>query len=274
MASSSHRTNNVRLGVKALCFVLLGASICIGSRAVSSDQEEDDGYDHLKALGHFVDAIYPDLAHHGLATLTMTASFDDGGFNMATMSIELHPCRESGVSMEKKPVHYCGESVRPGDRPFLGATVKFRPDKERPIFAFNAAGTFVSEQVETIRDEFKEKLYAEDESRDKQRYWTTQDALEVLRSKKPSYGPENKTALLKWLPFREIRQFTGCKLRPESAQFEVKRSPDILPKTVPPRLEWVVRGVVPAIEKMKEEKCSASFEPFEGNLTSFEVTLP
>ena len=83
----------------------------------------------------------------------------------------------SGVSVEKKPVHYCGAPTRPGDKPFVYATVGFNSEEQRPIVFFNASGTFVSGESEAVRKLFKEKSYSENDIGDKERYWTDQDAL-------------------------------------------------------------------------------------------------
>ena len=92
----------------------------------------------------------------------------------------------------------------------------------------------------------------------------------MLESKHPSYGPDHKAAFLRWVPLDSIQQFTGCRLRPESAQFEVRRRPDPERRVVSPGLEWVLKGAEPATGKLKEAECTATFEPFEGHMTALD----
>jgi hypothetical protein len=250
----------------SVCLVLVvGVYI---SFAATADRPGNNDFQRVGVLEQFLRAIYPDLADQGSGLATVKLPFSQGSFQIVSVDFEFQPCRWSGVTMEKKPVHYCGERARPGDKPFIHTIVEFGSEEQPPIFSFNAIGTFVSGELDAVREKFKEKSYSENDVDDKQRNWTAKDVLEALRSENPRYGPDHKAELLREVPLAPIQQFTRCKLRPESAQFEVRRQSDLI--LALPKLEWVLKGTEPETEKLKEAECTASFEPFEAHMTSFE----
>jgi len=124
-------------------------------------------------------------------------------------------------------------------------------DQRRPfIFEFNASGSFVAGKLQAIRDQFKDRVYSDFDLRDKHRYWTKDDALKTLQSNNPKYGPDHKKEFLASLPIQGIQEITGCKLRVESAEFEV-----LLLTTQPPQLEWSVHGDAAATENLDKGEC-------------------
>jgi len=141
--------------------------------------------------------------------------------------------------------------------------MSLQADKDRPISWFNVKGSFVADaELQAVRDRFKDRVYS-DEFKDKQRYWTEADALKALRSKNPRYDPDHKKEFLATLSTDAIEKVTDCKLRTDSARFEVRRG-----SSLPPRLEWVLDGDAPATQTSRQAACWASFEPFSGHLTA------
>jgi hypothetical protein len=196
--------------------------------------------------------------YQGLASLQI--GFGSGAFQTASVQFEFHPCRMSGVSSQPSTTPYCGAT--PPERPFLKAQFGFSRDQKRPfVLGYNARGSFISAKLEALRDQFKDKVYSDYDLRDKQRYWVTADALQFLHSNDPKFGPENRKQFIAFLPIQAIEQTTGCKLHPESAEFQIVGP-------LNPELEWTVRGVAAATKHYEERECWAMFEPFEGRLTA------
>jgi hypothetical protein len=192
-------------------------------------------------------------------------------FQMGSFGLEFHPCRLSGVSItpiqrgqapSPPPIPYCGVPQSPEDKPFLNVSVGLGADRHRPfISGFNASGSFINGKLQTIRDQFKDRVHAEFDFRDKQRYWTKDDALKALLSTNPKYGTDHKQEFLASVPIQAIQETTGCKL-PWSAEFV------ILFLNTPPQLEWSVEGDAAATEASAAGECWAWFEPFDGHLTA------
>ena len=67
-------------------------------------------------------------------------------------------------------------------------------------------------------------------------------------------------------PVAVFVDLTGCRLRPDSAEFVVA-----VLKDQPPELKWHVGGDVNDPRLSKTTGCSTTFEPFEGRLTSFSM---
>jgi hypothetical protein len=229
------------------------------NNAAQVQQIETLDYDPLAAFALFLHSVYPDLdTYQGLASLQI--GFGSGAFQTASVQFEFHPCRMSGVSSQPSTTPYCGAT--PPERPFFKAQFGFSRDQKRPfVLGYNARGSFISAKLEALRDQFKDKVYSDYDLRDKQRYWGTADALQFLHSNDAKFGPENQKQFIAFLPIQAIEQTTGCKLRPESAEFQIGG-----PRN--PELEWTVHGVAAATKHHEEGECWAMFEPFEGRLTA------
>jgi hypothetical protein len=232
-----------------LTLVVLGSStVC--AQDTTGNTTKAPTYDPLGVLAQFLDVVYPDLGagHQGLATLKV--SFD-GVFVLGGVELEFHPCRISGVSTEPSPVPYCGDHSHDA-KPFFNANIDFGRDKRTPILSFVASGTFIDDiRIQKIQ-EMRQRL---------PRNWTHEEALELLQSANPQYGPEHKKEFAASVPIEGIQEVTGCRLRPESAEFGINLSQ--IPRL---QFDWTVRGVAPAIDSPKEVNCWASFEPFDGHL--------
>jgi len=227
-------------------------------KAEETQQIEVMDYDPFTALALFLRAVYPDLdSYQGLASLQ--TGFGSSTFQFGNVGFEFYPCRMSGVSVQPSPIPYCGTAP---EKPFLKASLSFGQDRQRPfVFGYNARGSFISGRLENLRDQFKDKVYSDYDLRDKQRYWMTADAMEFLHLNNAKFGPDNRKEFIASLPIQAIERTTGCKLRPESAEFQIRG-----PRN--PELEWTVRGTAVATKHRKEEECWAMFEPFEGRLTA------
>lgn len=229
-----------------------------------SGQSEDPGhtggfnYDRIELIGEFLKAAYPDLTEAD-GMLTLTAVFP----HSATINITFRRCRPgSGVSPQPHmrgdrptppPLPSCGDTFPSGKDSFLSATIRLGTDENRPIASFDAIGKFIIDpKLQSIRDKLKEKPH-----------WADNEALEELHTSMPKYGPPRKNEFLAIIPIEAIRKVTGCKLRPESTEFVVR-----LWENLPPLLEWRVRGEAPGTETLRESDCWASFEPFQGRMTS------
>ncbi|HKW24569.1 MAG TPA: hypothetical protein VJN48_02220 [Terriglobales bacterium] len=260
--------STVRIRILLLLIVL---SIIFGQQKAFSlpgqngDQQGTDrrsesqhtGYEPFEVMSRFLLAVYPDLAEQQ-GESTFDTPFSGGKFNLASVRFEFQPCRWSGVTQHSL-LPYCGV---PQKERFLGAYVMFGRDKRRPILHFNASGTFIDSQLQAVREQFKSRVLTEYDLKDRKRYWMREEALQALTAKNPKYGPDHKKDFLASLPIAGLQDITGCRLRPETAEFKV-----VFLKTMPPALEWTVRGdEVP--DGQEKEECSASFEPFAGRLTS------
>jgi hypothetical protein len=258
----------LRKGFTFVCVILTATALKLAGQAEKSPRLEElvGNYDRIELTSKFLRAVYPELAQ-AVGMLTLDAVFPDSG----EINFTLRRCRAgSGIAGGEVP----GTPARPRipncwpppsqEESLLSAEISFGEDRHRPILRFNVTGTFIMDPgLQAVRDQFKGKAYSEYDMRDKQRYWTEEDAVEALRSKNPKYGPEHKKDFLSILPIDTIRKLTGCKLRPNSATFDVKLQP-----SSPPTLEWVVHGDAAATESLKETECWAYFEPFEGRLTA------
>jgi hypothetical protein len=239
------------LVVALVAIWLIAGNNAVDARDVGGNGRENGGYDRLELLSRFLRGVYPDLVDkQGLSTLQI--AFTSGVFELTSVNFEFHPCRMSGVSLEAAALPYCGAPSSVGDKPFLGATVDFGTDKRRPIRSFTASGSLVDDnRLRDIRRQFDGS-------------WKEDDALRALQSANPIYGPEHKKEFIASLPIRDIQDVAGCRLRPESAEFVVK-----LWGTLPPELQWTVRGDAAATQMLNEKTdCWASFEPFAGRMTA------
>jgi hypothetical protein len=254
------------MGKLILTTVLVAAWIFSGVKVASaqlapqtslSDSKIKSGYDPLDLLAQFLNAVYPDLAdHQGLATLKIHF---DNGFVLGGVDFEFHPCRMSGVSAEASNQPDCGASF-PNTKPFLSANIDFGRNGRRPIMTFTASGTFIDDpRIEKIQ-QLRQGLHKE---------WSKEDALEVLRSTSPRFGPDREKEFLASLPFARIEELTGCRLRPESTEFDVR--PEQIPRL---QFSWTVHGAVFAEGRLQQEGCWTSFEPFAGRLTAIGATTP
>jgi hypothetical protein len=87
---------------------------------------------------------------------------------------------------------FCGVPEPSGKKPFLNVSVGIEADKHHPfVFGFNASGTFADANLQAVRDQFTDKVYSEVDLRDKQRYWTEDEALKALQSTNPKYEPDH-----------------------------------------------------------------------------------
>jgi hypothetical protein len=137
----------------AVCCLVLGNNAI---DAQDTPQEmEYSGYDRLELLSRFLRTVYPDLAEHqGLSTLRI--GFGSGFFRLASVDLEFHPCRMSGVSPRPGPLPYCGAPALVGEEPFLNMNIGFANDKRRPIWTFSASGTFIEDsRLEAVRNQNK-----------------------------------------------------------------------------------------------------------------------
>jgi hypothetical protein len=190
---------------------------------------------------------------------------------VGSLGLEFHSCRMSGVFITpiqrgqapSPPPIRRGVPPSPGDKPFLNVSMGLGADRHRPfIFGFNASGSFINGKLQSIRDQFKDRVHAEFDFRDKQRYWTKDDALKASLSTNPKYGPDHRQEFLASVPIQAIQETTGCKLRRESAEFV------ILFLNTPPQLEWSVERDAAAAEASAAGEGWAWFEPFDGHLTA------
>jgi hypothetical protein len=97
-------------------------------------------------------------------------------FQMGSFGLEFHPRRLLGVSItpiqrgqapSPRPIPYCGLPQSPEATPFLNVSVGLGADRYRPfIFGFDASGSFINGTLQTIRDQFKDRVHAEFDFRD------------------------------------------------------------------------------------------------------------
>jgi hypothetical protein len=193
-------------------------------------------------------------------------------FQMGSFGLEFHPGHPVGrfhnaIRREQAPspppIPYCGVPQSPEDKPFLKVSVVLaQTGTARLSLDSMPRAAFINGKLQTIRDQFKDRVHAEFDFRDKQLYWTKDDALKASLSTNPKYGPDHKQEFLASVPIQAIQETTGCKLRMVSAEFV------ILVLNTPPQLEWSVEGDAAATEASAALECWAWFEPFDGHLTA------
>lgn len=208
-------------------------------------------YDRVQFIDEFVRAIYPDIADkQGL--VTVRAFFDRDPFHYMQMSI--HFC-EIGSSVRGRSS--TRQTPLPGNMPCrpertssvvladIDIVALFGP-KDPPLTGYTAKGKFVDDQLKAVLDNIKDDAS-----------WTDAQWLAALRSKNPKYGPDDRDLFLKIIPVHTVEEFTGCRLRPDIAQFLTRLS-----ENVEPILSWRVEG-----NTRDNGRCAALFEPFGGHLT-------
>ena len=232
-------------------------------------QGKQNDQDRLDMVARILRRLYPDLIDQPSGPAILQVLFSNGSFGeILQLSLYLRPCRGGGVSVQQSPLPYCGGAhpeLRPVDqeKPLLRASVWFSQDQnQRTVVYFGAEFTSLNEQLQQIRDQFKDRLLTHIDFHDTKRYWIENDALQALQAKNPKFGPEHKKEFLLMLPVKSLADVTGCNLHPESAVFVVAVLRD-----QPPELKWHVEGATAS----KTASCSTTFEPFEGRLTSFSV---
>jgi hypothetical protein len=227
-------------------------------------------YDRIEVLEHFLKVVYPDLAGE-LAMFNLESTFE-GKRHLTIRKLEFYPCHPQRVEPSQRifmlpsilspnegappsprpaePVKpTCGEGPTPEYEHFLDVFLDLGAGfRTRPIFKFAASGTYVDAKLEELRQQFAGKPYPTDDA-----------VLLALLSKSPKYGPNNKKEFLAAVAFEDIHKVTGCRLRPDTATFELGLTD----------LQWHVYGTAPATQGLEPARCIASFEPFEGRLTLF-----
>lgn len=211
----------------------------------------NSSYDAFDVIAHLLKAAYPDLADHQ-ALATIRVHFD-GGFSLEGVDFELLPCRMSGVSTEPSPIPYCG-SQSADAKPFFNANIDFTRDNRILIQSFVVSGTFIDDiRIQKVQ-EMRQGLPKD---------WDKEEALDFLRSTNPQYGPEHRKEFTASLPIKGIQEVTGCRLNPESANFDVNLRQ--IPRL---QFDWSVHGAVYVTGSAKKGDCWATFEPFAGRLTA------
>jgi hypothetical protein len=222
-------------------------------------------YDRIEVTSNFLKAAYPELAG-GEGMLVIDAVFPHSG----EINFTFRRCRSGsgvpGPGEPSPPVPGCWPPPPPREEAFLAAQISLGEERQQPVHSFYANGSFVVDaRLKAIRNQFKGRVYS-DKPTDKPHSWTESDALRVLQSENPKFGPDHRHEFLAAIPNDAIQRVTGCKLLSETAHFDV-----FIWRTQPPRLEWVVNGVVTASKASQQANCSASFEPFQAHLTSFVI---
>jgi len=213
------------------------------------------GYDRIEQISTLVRAFYPSLDIEGMLTVDIVFP------RSSDIYFSFRHCR-TGSGIPGGSIATGVRNCWPADgrEKLLSARIVLGGDKNHPLIQYNANGTFLEDpQMIALRDFFKNKAYSKYEALDKTHYWTHADALQVLRSKNPQFGPDKKEAFLALLPTEMLRAVTGCTLQPSTARFEIWP----LTSTFSPKFEWVVEGL-----SGESTGCSASFEPFHGRLVS------
>ena len=120
------------------------------------------------------------------------------------------------------------------------------------MIKFAASGSFIDAQILEILDRFKSHPF-----------WTEKDALAELMARKPRFGPDERESFLENLLISDMRNATGCLLRPNTAFFQV-----VVGNRFPPQLERVLTGKTSKNAALPSLPCGASFEPFNGRLVT------
>lgn len=262
------------LNVTRLLAVII-AALVLTSQGVAENpaKGKQNEQDRLDVVARILREVYPDLIDQPSGPAVLHVLFGNGSFGgRFQLSFYLRPCQEGIVTGAKPPLPNCGgphPELRPiaDEKPLLRASVHFNQNEGRPIVVyFGASFTLLDETLQQIRDQFKDRLLTDFDYHDKKRYWTENDALQALQSKKPRFGPDHKKEFLGLLPVKALADVTGCKLKPESAVFVVA-----VLKDQPPELKWHIKGDTRGEPLSETIDCSATFEPFEGRLTSFSM---
>lgn len=260
--------------------VLLVFVICaiwlFGEAKTSARTASSLHYDRIELLARFLQTVYPGLANnHQLAMLEVDVLFEPN-LGARISHLQLYPCssdaempgpevnRYPGLSLPSKPTApappkssatpLCGTDPTPESKKYLQVTVEITNHQKHPIAKFASSGTYVDTKLRELRQQFAGKWYPDHD-----------EVLKALRSMNPKYGPDNRKEFLATLPTENIRDLTGCRLRPETATFVAELSENTLHQL--PDFQWHLEGRAAGSKVLGT--CSAAFEPFDGHLTLF-----
>lgn len=245
--------------IQVICLCVLVS--CLSLANVMQTVGRSSG--RIEIVEQFLKVIYPSLDKQ-VAMVKIDATLEAGS-HVTVRSVLLYPCRPSGsvpaeqasldpstpnTPQDRRP--WCGADPTPEYENYLRVFLDFGGDWQRPISRFATQGDFVDAKLQELRHQFGGKPYPSDE-----------EAIRALLARNPRYGPNNKSEFLAVVPFAKIAELSSCRLDPRTAVFSSDRNGDY------PDLQWHIFGTAPATKTLKQAKCSAAFEPFEGRLTLF-----
>ena len=209
-------------------------------------------YDRMQVVEDFLVEIYPQLQHEkGMLT------FQTDEFNLGVRPpfyvhfMRCHP--GSGVPASASPVKIqpCPGVVQLDSTNLFTARVETGPVGFPLIHQFGAFGELVTGKLDKLETKLKED-----------RIWKEEEMLTALQNEEPRFPPERREDFLRSVGSRlqVIHRFSGCSLTPEQAKFIVNSSGSPSERG----LVWYIPGTYRA--GGRTNICSATFEPFEGNL--------
>jgi hypothetical protein len=204
-------------------------------------------YDRITVLERFLEAVYPDLRQQEGRLTIQTQEFHSGG-GVPMMQIDFVPCHPgSGVPQGGKWIIPPCQGLAPSNpSSFLSIETWFRSAKF-PIVHYSANGEIIAKEYQLLNREAMNHP---------ERSW--EDQLAALKRATPKFAEENREELLKTIPAKSIQEFSGCQLDLNSAVYGRGS------------LGWYVRGKKQS-GKSNPRQCSATFEPFHGNLLSLDA---
>lgn len=224
-------------------------------------------YDRLRTVERFITVLYPRLTK-----VRGTLTYQTGELNWPDydfLYFHLQRCNPGsgirgglyhsifGKEPETRPEDFLcpAPMMISGTQHYLDGQVRTGP-KQQPIHWFNAHGEFLSARLREALDELS-----------KHPEWDHERRLGYLEPLKPTYGPSGLSRLKALPSVSAIHEFSGCKLDFSTASFLTGRLEVNNPLY---HFGWVVSGtrVLRIGKKHSTEFCQATFEPFDGDLTS------
>jgi hypothetical protein len=139
--------------------------------------------------------------------------------------------------------------------PVLGASFEFDLEK-RLLRELWVSGPLVTGRLDKVKKELGEHPD-----------WPDSRLVEALKAAGAKYGPDDRAALLRAIPLKELEPYTG-RMEVISARFDVREGDG--PKAA---LTWFVDAKWRSPDGQREAFRTMMFEPFEGALMNFDIRL-
>ena len=247
---------HIKIRASALRSLVLLTSHLFGVMIMAQDRDWGS-YDRMLVTQRFLNLLYPDLKDISGLLILRTEGIHVG---MGSMNeIDVIPCHPGSgvyggnVPGATPPPRHCIGLYPSGPSDFLFLEVTF--SVKYPIRNFSAGGSLVQSKAMSVLREIADHPE-----------WGQEQRIDALRHSNPRFGPENRQELLRIIPAKAIRKFTGCSLQLTTAVLEASR--DEAPPDPPiARMAWRISGRSNNAPE-HHETCFARFEPFEGRLLS------
>lgn len=194
-------------------FVFGSILVLLSGISAIAQQKVELKYDRIQFAEKFLNELYPELGPHRL--ITVQTGF--GWVGSTFFYVGITPCSLADVVISPAndrakdfPKHCPGPMQADASSFFMASIVL--GDKKPFLRGYGAGGEFLSGKL----DAWHKKIIEHPE-------WAEGDMLSALRLMNPRFGPAEKDAFARAVPVQIIERFSGCRLRPSTAEFDAKR---------------------------------------------------